>query len=135
MRSAEGCRAVQGGAGQGVHMPKPKFSIKTEVLGGGGVQWQRQRLRLTAPPPLHFSVDAFLLTVLSGGLLARGGVRYYALCGAIRAARGHHRAPMGPANTVAGWRVNVQCAVQRGAGQCRAVQGRACTCQNQWFSM
>ena len=51
MRSAEGCRAVQGGAGQGVHMPKPKFSIKTEVLGAGGVQWQRQRLRLTAPPP------------------------------------------------------------------------------------
>ena len=31
--------------------PNPKFSIKTEVLGGGGVQWQRQRLRLTAPPP------------------------------------------------------------------------------------
>ena len=31
----------------------PKFSIKTEVLGGGGVQWQWQwqRLRLTAPPP------------------------------------------------------------------------------------
>ena len=27
---------MQGGAGQGVHMPKPKFSIKTEVLGGGG---------------------------------------------------------------------------------------------------
>ena len=24
VRSAEGCRAVQGGAGQGVHMPKPK---------------------------------------------------------------------------------------------------------------
>ena len=34
-------------------VPKPKFSIKTEVLGGGGVQWQWQwqRLRLTAPPP------------------------------------------------------------------------------------
>ena len=111
MRSAEGCRAVQGGAGQGVHMPKPKFSIKTEVLGGGGVQWQRQRLRLTTPPPLHFSVDAFLLTVLSGGLLARE-VRNNALCGAIRAAKGHHRAPRGPANTVTGWRVDVQCAVR-----------------------
>ena len=120
---------MQGGAGQGVHMPKPKFSIKTEVLGGGGVQWQWQwqRLRLTAPPPpLCFPVDAFLLTVLSGGLLARE-VLDYALCGAISAARGHHRAPRGPANTVA---VHVQCAVQRGAGQCRAVQGRACTCQN-----
>ena len=81
------------------------------------------------PPPLYFSVDAFLLTVLSGGLLARE-VRSNALCGAIRAAKGHHRAPRGPANTVAGWRVDVQCAVQRGAGQCRAVQGRACTCQN-----
>ena len=81
------------------------------------------------PPPLYLSVDAFLLTVLSGGLLARE-VKYYALCGAIRAARGHHRAPRGPANTVAGWRVDVQCAVQGGAGQCRAVQGRACTCQN-----
>ena len=128
MRSAEGCRAVQGGAGQGVHMPKPKFSIKTEVLGGGGGvqwQWQWQRLRLT-PPPLCFPVDAFLLTVLSGGLLARE-VLYYALCGAISAAKGHHRAPRGPANTVA---VHVRCAVQRGAGQCRAVQGRACTCQN-----
>ena len=32
---------------------RPKFSIKTEVLGGGGVQWQWQwqRLRLTPPPP------------------------------------------------------------------------------------
>ena len=78
------------------------------------------------PPPLCFPVDAFLLTVLSGGLLARE-VLYYALCGAISAAKGHHRAPRGPANTVA---VHVQCAVQRGAGQCRAVQGRACTCQN-----
>ena len=39
--------------------------------------------------------------------------------------------PRGPANTVA---VHVQCAVQRGAGQCRAVQGRACTCQNYWTS-
>ena len=28
---------MQGGAGQGVHMPKPKLSIKTEVLGGGAV--------------------------------------------------------------------------------------------------
>ena len=52
---------------------------------------------------------------------------YYALCGAISAAKGHHRASRGPANTVA---VHVQCAVQRGAGRCRAVQGRACTCQN-----
>ena len=34
--SAGRCRAVQGGAGQGMHIPKPKFSIKTEVLGGGG---------------------------------------------------------------------------------------------------
>ena len=34
--SAGRCRAVQGGAGQGVHMPKLKFSIKTEILGGGG---------------------------------------------------------------------------------------------------
>ena len=41
--------------------------------------------------------------------------------------------PRGPANTVTGWRVDVQCAVQRGAGQCRAVQGRACTCQNRSF--
>ena len=65
--------------------------------------------------------------MLSGGLLARE-VLDYALCGAISAAKGHHRAPRGPANTVA---VHVQCAVQRGAGQCRAVQGRACTCQNQ----
>ena len=43
-------RRVQGSAGQGVHMPKPKFSIKTEVLGGGGVQWLRLRLRQTPPP-------------------------------------------------------------------------------------
>ena len=28
----------------------PKFSIKTEVLGGGGVQWLRLRLRQTPPP-------------------------------------------------------------------------------------
>ena len=120
---------MQGGAGQGVHMAKPKFSIKTEVLGGGGGTVAVAVAETEAdrpPPPLCFPVDAFLLTVLSGGLLARE-VLYYALCGAISAAKGHHRAPRGPANTVA---VHVQCAVQRGAGQCRAVQGRACTCQN-----
>ena len=120
---------MQGGAGQGVHMPKPKFSIKTEVLGGGGGTVAVAVAETEAdrpPPPLCFLVDAFLLTVFSGGLLARE-VLYYALCGAISAAKGHHRAPRGPANTVA---VHVQCAVQRGAGQCRAVQGRACTCQN-----
>ena len=32
VRSAEGCRAVQGGAGQGVHMPKRR-------PGGGGGGW------------------------------------------------------------------------------------------------
>ena len=48
------------------------------------------------PPPLCFPVDVFLPTVLSGGLLARE-VLYYALCGAISAAKGHHRAPRGPA--------------------------------------
>ena len=121
---------MQGGAGQGVHMPKPKFSIKNEVLGGGGgtvaVAVAETEADRPPPTPLCFPVDAFLLTVLSGGLLARE-VLYYALCGAISAAKGHHRAPRGPANTVA---VHVQCAVQRVAGQCRAVQGRACTCQN-----
>ena len=31
------------------YVSNPKFSIRTEVLGGGG-QWQRQRLRQTPPP-------------------------------------------------------------------------------------
>ena len=108
---------MQGGAGQGVHMPKPKFSIKTEVLGGGGVQWQWQwqRLRLTAPPPpLCFPVDAFLLTVLPGGLLARE-VLYYALCGAISAAKGHQGACKYS---------SCPCPVRSAEG-CRAVQGGA----------
>ena len=48
--SAGRCKAVQGGAGQGMHIPKPKFSIKTEVSGWGGVQWQRHRPRQTPPP-------------------------------------------------------------------------------------
>ena len=54
---------MQGGAGQGMHIPKPKFSIKTEVLGGGGVQWQWQRLRQTPPPPLYCTADVILLSV------------------------------------------------------------------------
>ena len=64
---------MQGGAGQGVHMPKPKFSIKTEVLGGGGVQWQRRRLRQT-PPPLYCTADVILLSVPPGDYSpGRGG--------------------------------------------------------------
>ena len=53
MRIAEGCRAVQGGAEQGVHMPKPKFSIKTEVLGGGGgtVAMAVAETEADRPPP------------------------------------------------------------------------------------
>ena len=112
---------MQGGAGQGVHMPKPKFSIKTEVLGGGGVQWQWQwqRLRLTAPPPpLCFPVDAFLLTVLSGGLLARE-VLYYALCGAISAAKRPSSCPQGACKYS-----SCPCPVRSAEG-CRAVQGGA----------
>ena len=55
---------MQGGARQGMHIPKPKFSIKTEVLAGGGVKWQRQRLRQTPPPPC--TADVILLTVPPG---------------------------------------------------------------------
>ena len=55
----ESWSAVHEGAGQGVHMPKPKFSIKTEVLGGGGVQWLRLRLRQTPPPPCTVQLMLF----------------------------------------------------------------------------
>ena len=52
--SAGGCRAVQGSAGQGVHMPKPKFSIKTEALGGGGVAVAEAKTEADPPPPVLY---------------------------------------------------------------------------------
>ena len=45
------CRAVQG-AGQGMLIPKPKFSIKTEVLGGGGGAVAEAETEADPPPPV-----------------------------------------------------------------------------------
>ena len=58
-------------AGRGIHIPKPKFSIKTEVLGGGGVQRQRRRLRQTPP----CAADVILLSVPPGDYSPGRGAR------------------------------------------------------------
>ena len=54
---------MQGVAGQGIHMTKPKFSIKTEVLGeGGGAKTEAETV--AAPPPLFcllFAVQWMLI--------------------------------------------------------------------------
>ena len=42
---------MRGGAGQGAHMPKPTFSIKTEVLGGGGGVVAEAKTEADRPPP------------------------------------------------------------------------------------
>ena len=56
-----GCRAVQGGAGQGVHMPKPKFSIKTGFgrfwEGGGAVA--EAKTEADPPPPCTVQLMLF----------------------------------------------------------------------------
>ena len=63
---------MQGGVGQGVHMPKPKFSIKTEVLGGGGAVAEAKTE--ADPPPLYCTADVILLSVPPGDCSpGRGG--------------------------------------------------------------
>ena len=55
---------MQGGAGQGMHIPKPKFSIKTKVLGGGGAVAEAETE--ADPPPLYYTADVILLSVPPG---------------------------------------------------------------------
>ena len=57
------------GAGQGMLIPKPKFSIKTEVLGGGGAVAEAET-EADPPPPVLCS-SCYFAECTSWGLLAR----------------------------------------------------------------